>query len=78
MPLQKWRELLELVDEAGLFTRKDIISFGLTILLWAVQETKKGRVIAAIDEKNNSYHTIASPSIQELLAKHSPQVSSDK
>jgi hypothetical protein len=67
LPDEKVRALEELMEEAGLRTKKDLISNALTLLVWAVREVKKGRVIASVDERDNRYQQILLPALENMF-----------
>ncbi len=72
LPDDKVRELEELMDEAGLKTKKDLISNALTLFKWAVKETKSGRVIASVDEENQRYREVLMPALDNFAKVGTP------
>lgn len=52
---QKLEELDELMREADIRTRKDLINRALSLLKWYMGEKAENRIIASVDEKNGNY-----------------------
>jgi len=50
----------ELARQVGV-TKMQIFNNALSLLDWAVEEVKKGRVIASVDEENKKYKKILLP-----------------
>lgn len=72
IPEERLKELDSLRAELGLETRKDLFNNALTLLEWAVEEIKSGRVIASIDESSDSYREMHMPifsAIKRVLKK---------
>ena len=61
MPEDKVAELEELMSETGVQTKKELINNALTLLKWAVRETRKGHAIASVDETNGKYRELQMP-----------------
>lgn len=62
----KNRELEALMKEVGVRTKKDLLNNALTLLEWAIQERKQGRVIASIDERGKKYKEIVMPILEAV------------
>jgi hypothetical protein len=60
------KELKNLQNEAHLETMKDLFNNALTIFEWAVEETKKGNEIAAVNEQTETYRVLVMPVLQQL------------
>lgn len=52
---EKLRELETLMLDIDIHTKKDLINSALTLLEWAVQERKRGRIITSMDEDSGRY-----------------------
>lgn len=63
---EKLRELEELMEESGIKTKKDFINNALTLLEWAIEEKKAGRMIASIDEKGEKYREVLMPLLSTM------------
>lgn len=48
-------KLDEMVKENGVNSYHDLINNSLSLLYWANQQIKEGKVIAAVDEKEQKY-----------------------
>lgn len=55
------KDLDRLISECGLSTKKELFNYALTLLEWAVDETKEGHDIASVDRGNNKLHTLKMP-----------------
>ena len=58
---EKADELDGLMKETGVQTKKELFNNALTILKWAVRETKKGNSIASVDEAHRKYRELQMP-----------------
>lgn len=54
----------ELMKVAGLTSKKELFNNALTLFDWAVSETRKGRAIASINEKDGSYRELQMPALK--------------
>jgi hypothetical protein len=74
LPEEKARELEALMKETGVATKKDFINNALTLLEWVIQEKKKGRSIASVDEENQRYRELVMPLLEMISGptKHAP------
>jgi hypothetical protein len=61
---QKLTQLEELMESTGLATKKDLINNALTLLTWAVRETKNGRMIVSLDGESKQYKEILLPALE--------------
>ena len=71
LPDHKAKHLEQLAEEAGV-TKKEFLSNALTLIAWAIRETKSGRVIASVDERNMKYKEVLLP-VLENVAGHPKQ-----
>lgn len=63
VPEEKVERLEELMKEAGIGTKKDLLNNALTLFEWAVKEKKANRIIASIDEINQKFKELIMPSL---------------
>lgn len=63
--------LQNLIKEAGLETPRELFNHSLTLLEWAIEQTKDGKVIAAIDESKPSYSAIDMDMLQYVAENNS-------
>lgn len=61
-------ELEKLMAESGTKTRKDLLNNALTLLEWAINEKKGGRIIASVNEKENKYKELVMPILANVAA----------
>ncbi len=61
MPEDKAKELDVLLKEYGVSTKKELFNNALTLLKWAIKETRSGRYIASVDEKSGKYRELQMP-----------------
>ena len=61
MPEDKARELDVLMQETGVQSKKELFNNALTLLKWAIKETRNGNSIAAVDEKHGKYRELQMP-----------------
>jgi len=60
MPKENSDRLDELARQVGV-TKKEIINNALTLLEWAIVESKQGRTLASIDAKEDKYKEVILP-----------------
>lgn len=63
---EKVRELEALMEESGVKTKKDFINNALTLLEWAIEEKKAGRMIASVDKNEESYREVLMPLLSNM------------
>ena len=51
----------KLVNIAGMATRKELLDNALTLIAWAIRETRSGNVIASLNRSDGSYREVAMP-----------------
>ena len=73
MPQANADRLEQLARESGV-TKKDIINNALTLLEWAIDEVKEGRVIASIDSQENRYKELVLPLLRDFAAKREAKI----
>lgn len=59
-------EIEKMMEDTAISTKRDLLNNALTLFEWAIKEIKKGRVIAAIDEKENRYVALVMPSLSKV------------
>ncbi len=63
---EKFKELEYLMRDGNVNTKKELMSNALVFLEWASRETRSGRIIASVDEKNNKYKEVCIPILENL------------
>ena len=63
---QRVGDLKKLLDETGTETMKELVNNAFTILEWAVDETKAGNEIAAVNEGEEVYRVLVMPVLQRV------------
>jgi metal-responsive CopG/Arc/MetJ family transcriptional regulator len=63
LPEEKVKELEELMENAGIKTKKELFNNALTLLEWAIKEKKTGRKIASINEEEDKYKEVVIPGL---------------
>jgi hypothetical protein len=58
---KRLEELDDLKNQLGIKTRVSLFNAALTLFQWAVRERMRGRVIASVDERNDSYKEVEIP-----------------
>ena len=66
LPEAQVQELKTLMAEAGLDTYKELFNHALSAFEWLINETKSGRSIASVDEKNETYRVLIMPALQQV------------
>lgn len=69
LPDERVKRIEDLMRESGISTKKDFINNALTLLEWAIQETKAGMMIASVDEKNEKYKELVMPVLSAVGKK---------
>lgn len=64
VPQVRARELDEFSNTYGFATRKDLMNTALSLLQWAVDEVKGGRIIASVDEASMRYKQLDLPAFK--------------
>ena len=68
LPEEKARQIEDLMQESGVPTKKEFINNALTLLAWAIRETRAGRTIASVDERDHKYKEILLPALENVTA----------
>ena len=63
---QRVGDLKKLVEETGTDSMKDLVNNAFTILEWAVDETKAGNEIAAVNGREEVYRVLIAPILQRV------------
>ena len=63
---QRVDDIKKLMEDAGTETMKELVNNAFTILEWAVDETKAGNEIAAINEEEKVYRVLVTPILQRV------------
>lgn len=63
---QRVGDIRKLLKETDTETMKDLVNNAFTILEWAVDETKAGNEIAAINEDEKVYRVLVTPILQRV------------
>lgn len=66
LPEAQVQDLKKLMAEAGLDTYKELFNHALSAFEWLINETKSGRSIASVDEKNETYRVLVMPALQQV------------
>lgn len=66
LPTDRVEALDRLAAEAGLATRKELVSNALTLLEWAVKQVRRGRVLASIDDEEGRMIELNMPFLSSL------------
>ena len=69
MPEDKAKELEDIMTEYGVQTKKELFNNALTLLKWALKETKRGNYIASIDEKSGKYRELQMPILSHVAPR---------
>ena len=63
---QRVGDLKKLLEETQTDSMKDLVNNAFTVLEWAVEETKAGNEIAAVNEKEQVYRVLAMPILRRV------------
>ena len=61
---EKAAELEELIKETGVQSKRELFNNALTLLKWAVRETRRGNSIASVDEEHGKYRELQMPILE--------------
>ena len=59
-------DLESLMERCGISTKKELISYALSTLEWAVEETEKGNEVAAINRDDQKFYTLRMPPLDAV------------
>ena len=62
-------DLKRFLNVTGTETMKDLVNNAFTLLEWAVDETKAGNEIAAVNEDEQVYRVLVTPILQRVAKK---------
>lgn len=68
IPEDKLAELDELKDRLGIKTRAALLNDAITLFKWAINERQTGNIIAAVNEKEDTYKEIQMASFPKIFA----------
>jgi hypothetical protein len=74
VPADRLRELDEIMADSSITTRKELINNALTLFEWAVNEVKRGHIIASIDEDDGRYREITMPALRNAQKRAGPNL----
>jgi hypothetical protein len=57
----RYKQLEDLMVRCDVDTKKELMSYALSILEWAVEETERGHDVAAIDRKEEKFSSLRMP-----------------
>ncbi|MCX6902903.1 MAG: hypothetical protein NTW03_05395 [Verrucomicrobia bacterium] len=70
-PKGKLLELQEIMTKTGMATRKDLFENAITLFEWAVDQRERGRMIASINEHDDTFRELVMPALAAVKAsKH--------
>jgi hypothetical protein len=78
VPIEKAKEIELLMKECGFTKKNDFFNNAITLLKWVVRHTKKGNVIASVDEQNERYSELVMPFLEEIVASSKNIEKSDR
>lgn len=58
---EKVQEIEKIMEESGVKTKKEFFNLAISLLKWAIDQKKEGRIIASVDEKNDKYKGLMLP-----------------
>lgn len=61
VPIDRLQELEQLMNRAGISTKKELLNNALTLLEWVVGEKSRGHTIASVDEPTQRFKELAMP-----------------
>lgn len=64
---QEIEKLDEMLKETNLDSYKDLLNNSLSLLYWAAQQVKNGKVIAAVDESAQKYTEVQMQALQHIV-----------
>lgn len=66
---QQVAELRTLMEEIDIQNYKELFNNALTLFEWVIEEIKVGRVLAAVDEEEETYRVLVMPILQAAMKK---------
>lgn len=71
---EQMAEFNRLVAEAGLSTKKELLSNALVLFEWAMEERKKGRVICSMNDDETGKRELRMPSLEHAARAESNRI----
>src|ERR1700742_5214354 len=75
------KHMLNIMEQAGLATKKDLFNNALTLFSWAIEEVQNGNAIASVNEKQNRFRELQIPALmhaaQRAKEKHGALTAAD-
>lgn len=71
IPEESAAEMKAIMKEANVRTYSELFNIALTLLQWCVKESRKGRMIASLEEGQTSYKELAMPIFAALSPRKS-------
>lgn len=75
---QEIEKLDEMLKETNLDSYKDLLNNSLSLLYWAAQQVKNGKVIAAVDESAQKYTEVQMQALQHIIETKKSQAEADQ
>lgn len=66
---EKVREIEELMEESGISTKKQYVEYAFTLLGWALEQARRGRLVASVDEETDRYRELSMPPLENLRGR---------
>ena len=63
---ERLKEIDDMMEQAGFVTRRDLFNNSFSLLQWVIEETKKGNVIASVNEKEELYKPLHMSAIEYI------------
>lgn len=76
VPEERDREIEDLMKECGISTKKELFNNAVTLLKWAIEEKRKGRIIASVEEEGKKYRELQMPILSAVKRVLAPVFSS--
>ncbi|MGC2742791.1 MAG: hypothetical protein WA672_06360 [Candidatus Angelobacter sp.] len=73
---ERIQDLQQLREDIGAESMKDLANNAFTLLEWAVNETKNGNEIAAVNEREKVYRVLIMPLLRNVARAASARASS--
>lgn len=74
---QEIEKLDEMLKETNLDSYKDLLNNSLSLLYWAAQQVKNGKVIAAVDESAQKYTEVQMQALQHIVETKKAQAQNE-
>lgn len=58
--------LSDLRAETGVKSHKELFNNAISVLVWAVQQRRQGRIVASIDEQNKNFRELSMPILDRV------------